>query len=174
VELFSNSIANQSFDICAKESADEIPFIFDHNVLYSGQKLLNGYSLHLFEEDLPLREDNNRLWKNAELIMQHDGNLVLYITSNENKKEPIWVASGKGAFAELNDGQLVVMANSPYGRGDRSWCSDNWKEKGSYLQLEEHAGMPRIALYDLSHRVVWASNKDSNKDKGWCYDTTPW
>ena len=182
MELFSNSInlglmpitciPTQSYQLSAGESAIEappVPLIFGHNVLYPGQQLMKGHSLHLSGEEISLPEGNTRLWTSAELIMQQDGKLVLYITYNESKRVPVWMALGSGFCAELNKGQLAVMTGSPYGVV-RDWCSDNRNEKGAYLLLEEHAGMPRLALYNLSNRVVWASDLND----GWQYDNTPW
>lgn len=95
------------------------PFLYDNNVLHIGQQLETAdrkYRLILQTDgNLVLYSTNRALWssrtqgkKSYVLVMQHDGNLVLYNTDSK----ALWYSgtskSGYSKLATQQDGNLVV------------------------------------------------------------------
>ncbi|CAG8799354.1 36397_t:CDS:1, partial [Gigaspora margarita] len=84
------------------------------------------------------------------LVMQTDGNLVLYSGSTA-----IWASNtcGKGAgpyrMALQTDGNLVVYA----GNGLPMWASNTYKKQVSYLAVQNDAN---VVLYDRNWNAKWA------------------
>jgi len=84
------------------------------------------------------------------LIMQGDGNLVLY---NNTTGQPLWATStvGKGALADMQgDGNFVVYnsANRPV------WASNTCCRTDAWLQVQDDGN---VVIYNGGH-PIWATN----------------
>jgi hypothetical protein len=88
----------------------------------------------------------------ASLIMQNDGNLVIYVNSS-----PVWssatagssCASGCGAYFQ-GDGNLVVYASGP-----AVWASNTSGERASSLLFQNSA--PYLQIMNSKGKVLWSS-----------------
>lgn len=102
-------------------------------------------------------------WDQAVLIMQTDGNLVIYL-DYENQRVPIWATGELGYLKsgyrlEMRKGHLSLLTG-PYGE-KLAWCSDNWNSPGSYFTLEKSPfNIARIAIYSSTDQLVWDSDRN--------------
>lgn len=83
------------------------------------------------------------------LVMQTDGNLVLY-----SRSTPLWASNtvGRGGYATMqSDGNLVVYGDS----GRAVWASNTAGNAGAYLVLQ---GDRNLVIYSAAGRALWASN----------------
>lgn len=107
------------------------------SVLSPGQSLTPGQSLH---------SNNGRF----EFILQRDGNLVLYRTSNGF---PLWASGTNGrdvrVCAMQTDGNLVIYSNG----GRALWSSGTHRHPGSFLAVQDDAN---VVIYK-PHHAVWAT-----------------
>ncbi|MFD9129606.1 hypothetical protein [Kitasatospora sp. NPDC059571] len=114
-------------------SADSTPTAA---ALQSGQKLLPGQSLMSGE---------------SSLVMQGDGNLVLYLVGPTGAHGPALWSSGtygnRGAYAYMQpDGNLVVYRNGGSSPADALWSSRSWGHPGAFLSL--YNGTLRVSAVD--------------------------
>lgn len=90
------------------------------------------------------------------LIMQADGNLVLY---REDDGVPLWASNTWGTPAThavmQTDGNFVVYddAGKPY------WATGTWGQPGNWLVLQNDGN---LVLYNHSGTAVWATNTAQN------------
>ena len=106
----------------------------------TGDKLNPGEMLRKGEQ----LTSNNRQYR---LILQHDGNLVLY----GGRKEPLWASNTLGRGVEKclmqTDGNLVI-----YLYNDQPvWASNTHGKPGSFLLLQNDGNL-------VIYQPVWASN----------------
>jgi hypothetical protein len=84
------------------------------------------------------------------LVMQGDGNLVLY----DNKGKAIWATGTNGSGAVVcdmqQDGNLVLYTNS----GVPVWASNTNGAPGSRLLLQDDRN---LVIYHPNGRAIWAS-----------------
>ncbi|OFA06927.1 hypothetical protein [Duganella sp. HH101] len=110
-------------------------------------KLVAGETLQANESIKPI--DNNL----AYLVMQGDGNLVLYRTSDN---APLWHTSSwghPGAVTVMQgDGNLVVYGPNP---GEVLFHTSTYNNPGSYLQLLSSGN---LVVKAANNTVLWASN----------------
>jgi len=108
------------------------------NVLRAGQKLLSGSWL----------VSSNGLWR---LVMQPDGNLVLYLQG-----KPYWSTNTRrhaGDYAVMqSDGNFVIY------QGQRSiWSSASSRSlKGAYYLSVQNDG--NVVIYTPTNKHIWATN----------------
>ncbi|MFF0390671.1 hypothetical protein ACFYS8_18560 [Kitasatospora sp. NPDC004615] len=93
--------------------------------LLSGQKLMPGQSM---------------INGQSELVMQSDGNLVLYLDSDTGHRGPVLWASGTygnpNAYAHMQpDGNFVVYRQGGPDAGGGLWSSGTWGHPGSEAYL---------------------------------------
>jgi hypothetical protein len=124
-------------------------------VLSPGQVLSTGQSL---------RSANSQGTGQFSLVMQTDGNLVLYDPNNQ----PLWSTSTwghsvRGAFMQT-DGNLVIYSTS----GAAIWSSGTWGHPGAFLNVQDDAN---LVIYTAGDQPLWAtstySHLDYYKDR-WC------
>lgn len=116
-------------------------------------RLSNGEELR---ENRFLVSENKAYW----LVMQPDGNLVLYVSCHFHPKNAIWASGtdgkGKGPHNVFMqpDNNLVVYD----GQNKATWASNthNKRNKGEvYLVLQDDGN---LVLYDKHKTALWASN----------------
>ncbi|MGW2397711.1 hypothetical protein ACWCYY_14320 [Kitasatospora sp. NPDC001664] len=100
----------------------------------------------------------------SRLVMQGDGNLVLYLVGSYGQNAvPLW-ASGTynnwGAYAVMQaDGNFVIYRQNGSGPGDALWSSGTWGSQGAYVQLLDGSfyvnGSPRRWESGTGHRAVF-------------------
>lgn len=95
---------------------------------------------------------NNRII----LIMQYDGNLVLYTNNNGRPGRALWSSrtSNRGGTVAVfqGDGNLVIYNTHGY-YTYAVWASNTWR-RGRKLSLQSN----KMVIYDASNRAIWASN----------------
>ncbi|WP_246119285.1 phosphatidylinositol-specific phospholipase C domain-containing protein [Aliikangiella coralliicola] len=110
------------------------------------QRILNG--------KLTLNAGDSLTTQNRILIMQHDGNLVLYRFSNGVIREPLWATgtnwSNHHKAIFQSDGNLVVYNNF----NNPVWASHT-HSAGRELVLQSDGN---LVIYDNAGQAVWASN----------------
>ncbi|GAA3056559.1 hypothetical protein GCM10020229_80380 [Kitasatospora albolonga] len=95
----------------------------------------------------------------SRLVMQGDGNLVLYLVGPSGQNAvPLW-ASGTynnwGAYAVMQaDGNFVIYRQNGSGPGDALWSSGTWNSPGARLQLLD--GTVYVTSATIGHRS-WQS-----------------
>ncbi|GAU87994.1 hypothetical protein RvY_00770 [Ramazzottius varieornatus] len=106
--------------------------------LHANEQLIRGQRLY----------SQNRA---VELVLQDDGNLVLY---RRKDLTPLWASNTNGRQADQvimqHDGNLVM-----YGRGQPIWASNTHGNHGCYCTLQNDGN---LVLYNSSRSPVWASN----------------
>ncbi len=98
----------------------------------------------------------------TELVMQRDGNLVLYCLSWDSSgphrvraawsSGTWWVGDGGRALFQY-DGNLVVYTDSS--NQNAAWSSNTWGHSGSTLALQDDSN---LVIYDLNDYPIWSSN----------------
>ena len=92
-------------------------------------------------------ESPNRL---CQLVMQHDGNLVLYSASHQS----LWASGTRGvadAWAAMQpDGNFVVYSKS----GRPVWATGTAQHRGSHLTLADSA---QVLVTSASGATYWAT-----------------
>ena len=85
------------------------------------------------------------------LVLQEDGNLVLY----DQADQPVWATETDGqevSRATLQqDGNLVL--DSP--EGAPVWASDTYGNSGAYLVLQDDRN---LVIYNAEYTPLWATN----------------
>lgn len=113
----------------------------------SGPRLVGGDELRIGEQIMGSSGANGQ----GKLIMQSDGNLVLY---NARNNFPLWwtlEATGPGATVARmqTDGNFVV-----YG-GQQVWSTGTAGNPGAYLEVQNDGN---LVVYAKDRRPLWASN----------------
>lgn len=94
----------------------------------------------------------------TKLIMQADGNLVLYRNDNS---VALWSTStwGKPVTHAImqSDGNFVLYDNS----GKAYWATGTWTDPGSHITLQDDGN---LVLYGPNGGALWASNTVENWD----------
>ena len=94
-----------------------------------------------------LRSANSRFT----LVLQDDGNLVLY----ESDSQPVWATGTDGQAVSRAtmqpDGNLVLYSSG----GDATWASETDGNDGAYLLLQDDRN---LVIYSQAGSPVWASN----------------
>ena len=89
-----------------------------------------------------------------QLIMQQDGNLVLYKTVSR-RFTPIWASNtyGRqvGQCTMQTDGNLVIYTpnHKPI------WASNTYGHNGSYLEVQDDGN---VVIYTPDHKPIWATS----------------
>src|SRR5687768_11402669 len=111
------------------------------NILQPGESMVRGETI----------SSNNG---NYDLVMQDDGNLVLYRDSDDRA---LWASGTHGdAVSQVvmqHDGNLVV-----YGFPNPLWASDTWGKPGSYLVVQDDGN---VVIYDPLYdpaRPIWSTD----------------
>lgn len=111
-------------------------------IAYAGDTLNPGEMLRVGER---LMSGNNKY----SLIMQKDGNLVLY----DARRHPLWLSNTQGQRVEKcvmqRDGNLVLYLRN----GQPAWASNTAGKPGSFLLIQNDGNM---VIYQP--QGVWASN----------------
>jgi hypothetical protein len=111
-------------------------------MVYAGDRLNPGEMLKAEEH---LTSDNHQY----RLVMQRDGNLVLY----DQRRQPLWASNTQGQRVERcimqRDGNLVLYLRN----GQPVWASNTAGKPGSYLVVQDDGNM---VIY--RPQGVWASN----------------
>lgn len=113
-------------------------------LLFSGQVLFPGQSL---------QADNN----GHTLIMQTDGNAVLY---NTQSGQPTWASNTQGIIPRdlimQTDGNLVVYDSD----GQPKWASNTYNNPGAYLDVQDDGNLViyRAGTIPAPNNALWASN----------------
>jgi prepilin-type N-terminal cleavage/methylation domain-containing protein len=107
--------------------------------------LASGGSLSVNQK---LTSPNNQYY----LIMQGDGNLVLYTAANV----PLWASNTGGtpstlALMQKGDGNFVVYTAS----GSPTWASNTSGNPGAYLSLNNNGV---LAIYTASGTILWSQS----------------
>jgi hypothetical protein len=94
--------------------------------------------------------------KTSRLIMQNDGNLVLY---RSDDGRPIWASNTyrkpvNHAIMQ-GDGNFVCYDNS----GHPFWATDTWGHPGAYIVLQDDGD---LVVYGPNNTPLWASNTEEN------------
>ena len=88
---------------------------------------------------------------NYRLVMQSDGNLVLYNTSSS----PVWASGTSGTAGRTaafqSDGNLVIYAAD----GSSTWNSGTNGHPCSALYVQNDG---KVVIYDLDGHVLWATS----------------
>lgn len=101
-------------------------------------------------------QSNNKQYK---LIMQGDGNLVLYGPKNN----PIWASNtanqGYDGVQMLSNGvlRMIGMGKKP-GQPPPIWKLNSPPSPGAYLQVEDDGS---LTIYSADQKVVWKSTNPS-------------
>jgi hypothetical protein len=85
------------------------------------------------------------LSRKFQLVMQYDGNLVLY-----QGKHPLWATatSGRGVYANMQpDGNFVV-----YSKASRPLWAAGVNVAGSHLEVQNDGN---VVVYSPSHQALW-------------------
>jgi hypothetical protein len=112
--------------------------------LFPGQVLFPGQSLQA--------DDNGHT-----LVMQNDGNAVLYNTRNG---QPTWASNTQGInprdLIMQADGNLVVYDRS----GQPRWASNTFNNPGAYLDVQNDGNLViyRAGTNPVPNNALWASN----------------
>ena len=110
---------------------------------------LDPYSDRLYADDV-LRADSQITSDNrkAALVMQGDGNLVLY----NSQHKPLWASNtsgNPGAFAIMQlDGNMVVYSN----KGKPLWSSGTYKYGNSMIVMQ---GDGNLVMYNKDNKAIW-------------------
>jgi len=119
-------------------------------------RLLPGQQLHTNER---LVSANGRVT----LIMQDDGNLVLYRTDNN---EALWASNTQGEPVThaimQDDGNFVAYDDA----GKAYWSSDTWGNPGAWVIAQSDGN---LVVYSSLNSPLWASNTVQN----WAIRTIP-
>jgi len=111
-------------------------------IVYAGDRLNPDEMLRAEEY---LVSDNHQY----RLVMQRDGNLVLY----DRRRHPLWASNTEGQRVEKcimqRDGNLVLYLRN----GQPVWASNTAGKPGSYLLVQNDGNM---VIYQP--QAVWASN----------------
>ncbi|MGW4652696.1 hypothetical protein ACWEPF_39795, partial [Kitasatospora sp. NPDC004289] len=93
--------------------------------------------------------------KAGRLVMQQDGNLVLYskATGNARWSSGTWGHPGATAFMQ-GDGNLVVRASD----GTALWASGTWGRGNARAVLQDDLN---LVVYDPAGRALWATGTDN-------------
>src|SRR5215469_2289043 len=90
---------------------------------------------------------------NAHLVMQADGNLVLYTSDGH----PLWASNTWDTPANhaimQNDGNFVVYDAN----GRAYWDTGTWGNPGAYLVLQQTGN---LVVYSSNNTVLWQSNSE--------------
>ncbi|XP_055334353.1 uncharacterized protein LOC129585629 [Paramacrobiotus metropolitanus] len=109
----------------------------EQDILHPGEELLPGRSIH---------SKNGKL----DLIMQTDGNLVLYRTSDGS---PIWASNTCHKPVQKcvmqHDGNLVLYEHN----GTPIWASNTYGQNGAELKVQDDGN---LCMYK-GHHCCWAS-----------------
>jgi hypothetical protein len=85
------------------------------------------------------------------LLLQQDGNLVLY----EQETQPVWATGTDGqeiARATMQqDGNLVLYTAS----GQAAWASETDGNEGAYLVVQDDRN---VVIYSAADDPLWATN----------------
>jgi hypothetical protein len=110
-------------------------------ILYADDRLHPGEMLRADE----YLTSHNRQYR---LVLQRDGNLVLY----DARRHPLWASNTEGQRVERcvmqNDGNLVLY----HRRGHPVWASNTAGKPGSYLLLQNDGN---LVIYQP--QAIWAS-----------------
>jgi hypothetical protein len=91
--------------------------------------------------------------KPLRLIMQGDGNLVLYVWNS-----PLWASNTAGKPAQRaimqGDGNFVIYDNT----GKAIWSSNTWGKNGAYLQLEDNGNATIYHPVGAATLPIWSTN----------------
>jgi hypothetical protein len=116
--------------------------ILGHATVYAGDMLSPG-------EELKRGDDLKSANREYRLILQRDGNLVLY----GPRKRPLWSTNTQGSPVEKcimqRDGNLVLYLHN----GQPIWDSKTFGKPGSFLVLQNDGN---LVIYHP--QPVWASN----------------
>ena len=100
------------------------------------------------------------------LIMQQDGNLVLYNAAHQ----PLWASntyqSGATYAIMQNDGNLVVYND----KNEVKWASNTWPFSNAYLVLQENGN----AVIYLGSQAIWSSNTAQSSEAGQPTNSKKW
>ncbi|MEL3945650.1 MULTISPECIES: hypothetical protein [Streptomyces] len=121
----------------------------DHSAATSGKARAGILSDQVRYAPFTLNHNESVSSNTARLVMQSDGNLVVYDEFNRAR----WASRtvGKGWTARLQeDGNFVVYTRS----GAPVWASNTAGRPGSRLVVQDDGN---VVIYDGS-RAVWASN----------------
>lgn len=120
----------------------DIPRKGEHLTSAAGDTLNSGEMLKRGDQ----LTSRNRQYR---LILQQDGNLVLYGA----RKEPLWASNTQGQRVEKcimqTDGNLVLYLHN----GQPVWASNTNGRPGSFLMVQNDGN---LVIYQL--QPVWASN----------------
>jgi hypothetical protein len=87
------------------------------------------------------------------LILQDDGNLVLYVWNY-----PLWSSNTYGQPAAQavmqGDGNFVIYDY----QGRALWSSNTWGRRGAYLELEDNANLMLLQPVGSSNLPIWSTN----------------
>ncbi|MEQ1636410.1 MAG: hypothetical protein ABL903_06935 [Methylococcales bacterium] len=93
------------------------------------------------------------------LIMQGDGNLVLYTDTGT----PLWASNTWGKPVEAavmqSDGNFVCYDAG----GHAYWSTGTWGHPGNYIILQDDGN---LVVYNPSNVALWASNTTQNENQG--------
>jgi hypothetical protein len=91
--------------------------------------------------------------KPLRLVLQDDGNLVLYVWN-----DPLWDSKTTGQPAAKavmqQDGNFVIYDN----QGKALWSSNTWGKNGSYLELDDSGSATIYHPVGASKLPVWSTN----------------
>jgi hypothetical protein len=110
-----------------------------------------------------LHQGDRRLSANGsyELVLQGDGNLVLYEIHVDGSRDVMWVpAKGRNSPAVVasmqGDGNFVLYEQEPATVSGALWATDTWTSPGASLLLQNDGN---LVLY-LNGTPLWASQSD--------------
>ena len=127
--------------------------------LYAGDSLEAGQSMH---------SENGR-WQ---LVMQADGNLVLYDGSSRAPSAAVWASNtqGKGRYPHTlcmqADGNAVVYDDNR----KPTWATDTFGTRGQRLTLQNDRN---LVLYDCAGKALWQSENPCDRRTSCCDQTPP-
>lgn len=108
----------------------------------------------LYRGDLLLSDNGD-----YQLILQGDGNLVLYSMVNDSQR-PLWASKTDGRDVEncimQGDGNLVIYAPD----GTPVWASGTTGQGGSYLTVQDDGN---AVIYTRTDRPIWTTNTQGQR-----------
>lgn len=160
---FTSTLAQYKAQLEAHESEPDRELVEEAATYTDTLKL--GEELNQNE---PLKSADGRY----ELLLQGDGNLVIYGTTDpdRNNKRVIWesetVGSGATTLALQGDGNLVLYDAG----GQAVWATNTNQGKATHLLLHNDG---RLELYEGTTACLWKTDKDPFANAVWSVEGAP-
>lgn len=153
-------------------------FLFAHSSFISALRINNKFMSHLsanqntlvdskIDLDLPVQLNVGEKLQNEngthKLVMEANGNLVLYALMENDYEKNVWASNTYTDDIENNpyhlvfddDGHLVIEGQD----GLQKWIStNNGESTGPYRLILQTDG--NLVVYDVNDMPVWATNSD--------------